>query len=246
MCRILGYLGTPVPLSSLVYAPPHALRVQSYAPRRQEVGLINADGWGIGWYDPSVADRPARYRTSTPMWADERFAGIADHVRAGHVVAAVRSATPGLPVEESGASPFVMDRWLFTHNGAVQGWNDGIGRELRGSLSPRREAQVTGRADSEVLFAMVLDRVDAGAPVEAALREVVARVQDLAECRLTFLLADGTTIWATRVRNSLWSLDGDLGRTLASEPHDDDPRWTEVPECSLLRLDAAGLVVEPL
>ena len=44
MCRFLGYLGAPVPLSSLIYDQPHSLREQSYAPRMQDVGRINADG----------------------------------------------------------------------------------------------------------------------------------------------------------------------------------------------------------
>ena len=41
--------------SSLVLDPPHGLRVQSYAPRRQKHGLMNADGWGVGFFDGDVA-----------------------------------------------------------------------------------------------------------------------------------------------------------------------------------------------
>jgi gamma-glutamyl hercynylcysteine S-oxide hydrolase len=46
MCRHLGWLGAPRSLHELVLAPPCGLLVQSYAPRRQAHGLLNADGWG--------------------------------------------------------------------------------------------------------------------------------------------------------------------------------------------------------
>src|SRR5437868_893741 len=73
MCRILGYVGPRVALPSLLSAPPHSLEHQAGAPRLQAEGRINADGWGVSWYDPDIDEAPARYRTSTPMWADSRF-----------------------------------------------------------------------------------------------------------------------------------------------------------------------------
>lgn len=44
MCRHLAWLGATQPLSSLVLEPVHELLVQSYRPRRQRHGLMNADG----------------------------------------------------------------------------------------------------------------------------------------------------------------------------------------------------------
>ena len=49
MCRHLGWLGEPRSIASLVLEPPSGLLVQSYAPRRQKHGLMNADGWGVGF-----------------------------------------------------------------------------------------------------------------------------------------------------------------------------------------------------
>ena len=51
MCRHLGWLGEPVSVASLVLEPAYGLLVQSYAPRRQKHGLMNADGWGVGFFD---------------------------------------------------------------------------------------------------------------------------------------------------------------------------------------------------
>ena len=62
MCRHLAYLGPPVTLASLLYDPPHSLLRQSWAPRMQRHGTVNADGYGVGWYQPDVRPEPARVR----------------------------------------------------------------------------------------------------------------------------------------------------------------------------------------
>jgi glutamine amidotransferase len=119
MCRHLAYLGPPIPLSRLLFDPPHALSRQSWAPRDMRGGgTINADGFGVGWYAPA----PVRYRRRTPLWSDPDLPGLAAAVPAGAVLAAVRSATAGMPVVETAAAPFAGGRWLFSHNGVVAGW----------------------------------------------------------------------------------------------------------------------------
>jgi gamma-glutamyl hercynylcysteine S-oxide hydrolase len=57
MCRHLGWLGEPRSIASLVLEPASGLLVQSYAPRRQKHGLMNADGWGVGFFDNGVVRR---------------------------------------------------------------------------------------------------------------------------------------------------------------------------------------------
>jgi glutamine amidotransferase len=247
MCRHLGYLGSPVGLGDLLLEPAHSLLRQSYAPRHQDVGRINADGWGVGWYDRTVASEPARYRTATPMWADHRFEGIARFIRADHVVAAVRNATPGLPVEDSGAAPFVADHYLFSHNGWVADWHDGVGVQLRRGVSERREAGIGGRSDSEVVFALVLDLLDKGTPPADALATVIADLREVTGGRFNFLLSDGEQVVATRDGNTLFVHEADgRERIVASEPHDDRPGWRPVPEGSVVTMTRAALRIDPL
>ncbi|MFE0319543.1 hypothetical protein ACFW05_26140, partial [Streptomyces albogriseolus] len=50
MCRHLAYVGPAEPLGALLVGPPHGLYRQSWAPRRQRYGTVNADGFGVGWY----------------------------------------------------------------------------------------------------------------------------------------------------------------------------------------------------
>lgn len=245
MCRIIGYLGEPIALDRVLYEPPHSLERQAHAPRCQPPGRINADGWGVAWYDAAVGEHPARYRTASPMWSDEQFRGIAGRIRSHHVVAAVRDASPGAPVETTGASPFVADQYAFTHNGYVSGFRDGIGVQLRGGLSERRAAGILGSADSEVIFAMVLDLLDKGAPAAEALLAVLDDLRGLAEGKFNFMLSDGTSMVSTCAGNSLFTRDLGTAQVVASEPFDDEPGWIAVPEQSVVTTTAAGVVVEP-
>ena len=104
-------------MASLVLEPPYGLLVQSYAPRRQKHGLMNADGWGVGFFDDGGA--PRRWRSAAPLWGDASFASVAPALRSGCVVAAVRSASVGMPIEPSASAPFTDGRWLLSHNGLV-------------------------------------------------------------------------------------------------------------------------------
>ena len=61
MCRHLAYVGAPLLLGELLTDPPFSLVRQSWAPRRQQHGVVNADGFGIGWYVDGLTE-PARHR----------------------------------------------------------------------------------------------------------------------------------------------------------------------------------------
>src|ERR671921_511191 len=148
MCRMVAYLGKMErPLSSLVLDPQHSLLVQSYAPKEMMSGVVNADGFGVGWYAPWSGEEPAVYRSRAPLWADRSFAGMAGKVRSSTVFAAVRSATPGLPAEESGVPPFASGRFAFMHNGAIDGFRHGPMRALRDSLGDESYAGLLGVTD---------------------------------------------------------------------------------------------------
>lgn len=249
MCRLLAYLGPPVSLDSLLFAREHSLVRQSYAPRHQQHGRVNADGFGVGWYDRSVRPEPARYRSDRPIWSDRSLASLAPLVRSTAVVAAVRDATPPAAVEVSGSPPFTSGPWLFAHNGAVEGFDRGAGIDLRQRITPRRRAGIDGTSDSEVLFALVLDVLDAGADLAGALAEVVDVVMSVASARLNLVLTDGAELAATAWGDTLFILDAggtSAGAVVASEPWDDDARWVRVAERSVVSFDGGRLRVSPL
>jgi gamma-glutamyl hercynylcysteine S-oxide hydrolase len=248
MCRFLCYLGPPVTLGSVVLDPPYCLLRQAWAPRFQRQGAINADGFGVGWYDPARRPEPALYRTIRPLWSDRSFASLAGLVTAPALLAAVRDATPPSPVEETGSQPFAADEWLFAHNGKVDGWgvDPAVKNALRRPLSNVRGAAVEGGADSEVLFARALDHLDAGASPAEALAAVVAEARAVAPSILNLLLTDGRQITATACGDSLFVLRADESVVVASEPYDDDPAWERVPEGSMVEARPGWVSTKPL
>ena len=226
MCRHLGWLGEPVTLSSLVLDPPYGLVVQSYSPRRQRHGLVNADGWGAGFFDGGVA---RRWRSAAPLWGDASFASVAPAISSGCVVAAVRSASVGMPIEPSAVAPFADGQWLLSHNGVVD----------RGVLPPSSSAESV--VDSAVLAALIFARgLD-------ALGDTVAEVGAAdPNARLNILTGNGSRLLATTWGDTLSILRRDDGVVLASEPYDDDPRWQDVPDRHLVDVDDAGVELTPL
>jgi glutamine amidotransferase len=250
MCRHLAYLGPERSLASLLYEPPHSLELQSWRPKHQREGALNADGWGVGWWAPDVRPEPARYRTAMPMWTDRSFRSVAEVVHASAVVAATRSATPPAPIVNTGNAPFSSGPWLFSLNGYVTGFAGEVGERLRRAVSVERAMRIEGSTDSEVLFGLLLDQLDDGARPEDALDAIAAHVLDHAEARLNMLLGDGTTVVATACGNSLFTLhDTGLaagGVIVCSEPLDEDTAWQTVPPGSIVVARRDAVHVRPL
>ncbi|MEU9591401.1 ergothioneine biosynthesis protein EgtC [Streptomyces sp. NPDC048219] len=253
MCRHLAYVGPAEPLGRLLVEPAHALYRQSWAPRRQRYGTVNADGFGVGWYaegDPV----PARYRRAGPIWADQSFADLARVVRTGALLAAVRDATLAGADAEAAAAPFAAGPWLFSHNGAVAGWPGSLER-VAGSLPARELLSLEARNDSALVWALVLHRLRSAAAGEprprVAARALADTVLEVAAAsptsRLNLLLTDGETVAATAWGDTLWYLARPGGGTVvASEPYDDDPHWQEVPDRTLLAASGRDVLLTPL
>ncbi|MFF1905896.1 ergothioneine biosynthesis protein EgtC [Kitasatospora sp. NPDC058218] len=245
MCRHLAYLGEPVTPRELLVEPPFGLHRQSWAPRAQQYGTVNVDGFGLGWYADGD-ETPARYRRAGPIWADASFADLARVIRTRALLAAVRSATEGCAAGEDAAAPFAAGRWLFSHNGAVAGWPDKLDA-LAGRLTPAELLELPARTDSALLWGLALRRLRDGADLGEALAGTVADVAAHTTGRLNLLLTDGRAIAATAWGDTLHhrSLPG-AGVLVASEPYDDHPDWTVVPDRSLLLAGPDGLAVRPL
>ena len=233
MCRHLAWLGAPVSVSSLVLDPPSALVVQSYSPRRQKHGLMNADGWGVGFFDatddPSGSPLPRRWRSATPLWGDVSFASVAPALSSGCVVAAVRSASVGMPIEPSASAPFTDGTWLLSHNGLVD----------RAVLPANAKAESTN--DSALLAALIFDR-----DVDALGDTITGVAADDPNARLNILAGNGSRLVATTWGDTLSVLRRDDGIVLASEPYDDDPAWEEVPDRHLVEVVGTQVNLTPL
>jgi glutamine amidotransferase len=253
MCRHLAYLGPPVTLADCVLSQPHSLLRQSWAPTDMRGGgTVNADGFGIGWLSGGSASGAAggvarRYRRDRPIWSDASLPGLAASITSGAVMAAVRSATAGMPVTEAACAPFAAGPWLFSHNGVIQGWPDSV-VPLAAGVPAKDLMTLEAPTDSAFLWALVRERLRRGESPAVALTGVVSRVLELATgSRLNLLLHDGLHLAATAVSHSLWVLQLEDSITVSSEPLDPgDSRWLPVPDLCVLEATATHHSVRPL
>ncbi|GAA5103321.1 ergothioneine biosynthesis protein EgtC [Haloechinothrix salitolerans] len=245
MCRHLAYLGPPLCLADPVLDRPHSLLAQSWAPRDMRGGgTVNADGFGVGWY-PDDEKEPLRYRQACSIWADPGFDQLARGVTGTALLAAVRSATPGMPVTELACAPFADDGLLFSHNGLIAGWPHSVAT-IAERLSVVELLTMAAPTDSALLWQLVRARLAEGQDMADAVAGVATEVGEAAPgSRLNLLLTDGRTIVATTWTHAL-AVRQDPGAVLvASEPLDDDG-WTVLPDRSLVVANRDGVDVRPL
>ena len=224
MCRHLAWIGRPRSLHDVVVAPTYSLFRQSWQPRLQRHGLVNVDGFGVGWYVDGRAD-PARYRRAQPIWTDASFGSIAPTISSGCVLAAVRSATPGLAHGEAATAPFQHGRWLFSHNGRLHDL-DRARKALWATAAEVPEAQVG--VDSAWLFGAAVSRWQAGDRLVDGLVAATRLGLNAGGGRITLLATDGTTVAGTVHGEPMFVRETPSGVLVASEPPDDEDGWTEI------------------
>lgn len=246
MCRFVAYVGAPKTLEEVLLTPEHALYRQAWAPRLQQRGTVNADGFGVAWYDSSIRAEPALYRNTAPMWSDRSFASMAGIIRSGAIMGAVRGATEPVISAEYNVPPFASGSYVFGHNGSIDGFRDGAASVLRRRLSQRRDSEIVGTTDSEVIFALVLDALDREVDPSTALVAAVTAVRETATARLTLILMDAQRIAAVRCGDSLFVKHDDDGTYVCSEPFDASGSWKEVDDLTVVDASADAVSVEAL
>jgi len=238
VCRHIGYLGPRCSVGELITRGPHGLQTQSFAPRDMRGGgTINADGYGAAWW---TQDGSARYRSAAPMWTDTAGVQTLRDVHSHGVLAAVRSATVGMPVVSTAAAPFADDRWAFSHNGVVRGWPHSMG-PLAQQLPVTDLLTMDAPTDAALLWATLRNRLRHTEPADAVAELVYEVAAAAPGSRMNLLLSDGVQLVATAWEHSLSYLKRPDSVVVASEPYDDDPAWQTVPDHSLVAA-APGVV----
>jgi glutamine amidotransferase len=240
-----------------LYTPRHSLIDQSLHSRLG-AETTNGDGFGIGWYDAEPA--PGVFHSIEPAWNDQNLRELAGHIRSHLFFAHIRAAI-GSAVQQTNCHPFRHGRWLFMHNGFIDGFAT-IKRELVLAVDESLYPGITGQADTEVLFHLALtfgledDPPEAVARAIGLVEECGARHGVKYPFQGTIATSDGERMWAFRYstegksRSLFFSRDirtlrklypdnetiqevSDDARLVVSEPIGDLPgAWNEVPESS--------------
>ena len=209
MCRLLAYQGIPQSLEKLIAKPEHSLIVQSYQPREMTAGVINADGFGIGWYHPDRDTEPFIYKHTQPIWTDINLPHLSRYVETGCMLSYVRSATPGQAVSLSNCQPFEDGKLLFIHNGFIDNFRSGLYKQIRDRLPHHLYQAIHGTTDSEHIFALFCNELHTHPelPLEIALQRTLHILRDLVEAERTtisanIVISDGTQIDRRSLRTS--------------------------------------------
>ena len=238
MCRLTAYAGEPLAADALVFGGTHSLLQQSSAPGELLHGHVNADGYGVVWYRGAT---PVRTGAARPIWQDEDLRALLEGVSSSTILAAVRNATPGIPIA-GGNQPLLHGRWSFILNGFVENFRASHMRTLRSHLPDDLYGHLAGSSDSETLFLLAVSAIQTGASRLDALRRVRDLVLEAVEAenhaaQLTMVLADGDGIGVLNTgsegaTNSLYLARGHPmapdGTLLASERLDDHSSWEPV------------------
>ena len=136
-----GYFGNPIRPESCSTTAALADRAEPARPR-SPAAVPNADGFGLGWYG-AAATSPGLFRSVAPAWGDRNLRELAAQIRSPLFLAHVRAAT-GTPVQQTNCHPFRHGRWLFVHNGFIDGYRE-LRRELLLAVDPTCSPTSRGR-----------------------------------------------------------------------------------------------------
>lgn len=199
MCRWIAYSGSPIALDEVLFKPSYSLVAQSLKSR-QGLEATNGDGFGVGWY--GKGNEPRLYRSTSPAWNDRNLRELSAEIESPLFLAHVRAST-GTAVQETNCHPFRHGKWLFMHNGLIEGFAQ-VKRELALAIDAALYPSVEGTTDSEVMFYLALTfGLDADPPA------AVARMVGLVEAegsrkgianpmQMTLAISDGRRLWVFR------------------------------------------------
>jgi predicted glutamine amidotransferase len=257
MCRWLAYSGSPVLLADVLYTPLHSFIDQSL---HSKLGAetTNGDGFGIGWY--AEPQDPGVFHSTEPAWNDRNLREVANHITSPLFFSHIRAAI-GSSVQQSNCHPFRHGRWLWMHNGFIDGFAK-VKRDMAFAVDPSLYPLIGGTTDTELLFYLAVTFGLEDDPVRA-----VARAVGFVEARGrqagidypfqgTIVTSDGHSLWAFRYssqgksRTLFFTRDvptlreqypdvpvmqkvSDDTRLVVSEPIGNLPgAWLEIPEAS--------------
>src|SRR5947207_3543876 len=140
MCRMLGYLGRPIPLEHLLYATDSSLARQAYSPRMMYGGL-NIAGFGMAAWDASTRapEEPFIYRVTSQPVFDRNLKSLAAKIEPSCVLAHVRGVSWSREetISEGNLHPFRYPGLSVTlaHNGHLRDFAK-VRHDLLASIEP--------------------------------------------------------------------------------------------------------------
>jgi len=247
MCRFAAYFGLKeILLDELLVNPKNSLIKQSHEAREGAHG-INADGFGVAWYNFEISCYPGIFKSTQPAWNDNNLTHISQKIKSSCFMAHVRASTVG-DVNQNNCHPFAFKEYSMVHNGTIRNF-DKYKKEMVNKIDEELFLQIRGNTDSECLFFLIITYVRSGNSLEDSVKKAIAWVTEIQKncdgfSRINIVITDGKDLIATRyVSKGETSLslnyciksnasDKKISSIILSSEalNDNDEVWFEVPE----------------
>jgi glutamine amidotransferase len=261
MCRLIGYRGkTSILLSELVEKPENSLIKQSLETKLGKKG-INADGFGISWYNQDIDDTPGVFKSTQPAWNDNNLKRICNKILSNCFLGHVRASTVG-DVTVNNCHPFSYKKYSFIHNGTIHHFEK-IRRPLLNALREEFFNQIKAQTDSEHLFFLIMHFLfnEAEQSLEQSILKafnwVIENQRQEDEnhfSKLNIIITDGKSLIATRFASKdndtiplYYNINNhDDSIIIASEAlsHIESTDWQLLPQNSYLTVDEMPLKIQ--
>ncbi|WP_295636539.1 class II glutamine amidotransferase [Novosphingobium sp.] len=214
MCRILSYLGTPVLLDHLLYAPDSSLLNQTIHARM--LAMLNLAGFGMAAWDPASHEphAPFRYRTTQVALFDRNLKALASKLQPSALLAHIRGVAYNSTVQinEQNVHPFRFDGvpLAMAHNGDLADFRS-VRFDLVPYVKPEFARHIQGSTDSEWLYALTVSaledpyRINAPEEILAAITRALAIVREVRRAHgidrsssTNLIFCDGVNLVAVR------------------------------------------------
>ena len=200
-CRFTAYLGqNPIILNDLLKKPDNSLIKQSYEAKNGKRGL-NADGFGLAWYNIEVDKQPGVFKSILPAWNDKNLRQLSAKIQSSCFLAHVRASTVG-GTQQNNYHPFIFEEYTMVHNGTIRNFND-YKKRWGEYLDEDLFLNIKGNTDSEYFFFLILHHLRREKELKAAIVQSIQWGKDLQAngetfSRINIAITNGETLIATR------------------------------------------------
>lgn len=214
MCRMLGYLGSPVPLDHFLYEPDSSLLRQ--ATDSKMLKMLNLAGFGLAAWDAEShrANTPFQYHNTRIPSFDRNLRALSSKIRAQALIAHVRGVPfhSEVQVNEQNLHPFRFSgaRLAAAHNGDLARFPE-MRFELLEHVRPEIARQISGSTDSEWIYALILSGLEDSEgeltveQIEQAVRDALRVLRSVRQrlgietsSSVNLVVSDGQHLVATR------------------------------------------------
>jgi predicted glutamine amidotransferase len=164
---------------------------------------MNADGFGLSWYQKDIGKEPGLYKSIQPAWNDANLKHLANKLKSTCFLAHVRASTVG-EVSFANCHPFVFGEYSFVHNGTIRSFEK-YRRGWLAELDLDLFEAIRGQTDSELLFYLILQEMRQNPDLVGAVRQVFNKIKKAQEAAgegayslLNIALTNGSFLIATR------------------------------------------------